>query len=333
MTERLTIEQATALATRALEANGAGRPAAESVARAVVAAHARGRTNVGFQHIPYYCEALKRGAVNGRDEPDVDRVRPGVLHVDARSGFTHYAFDRAFDAFAGMARGQGVAMLSIAHTFTCGELGYFPDRLARVGLIALAATNAGPAAVAPSGAGRAVFSTNPIAYAFPRGGKAPLLVDQSSSACTLVDVHAARNRGESIPADWALDPDGNPTEDPEAALAGSFKPFGGTKGSNIALLVELLAAGLSGGNWSMDAPSFAEGPDCPDVGQWFLAMDPGAAGDAATDRIEAYLDGLEALGAHMPGRHRAAESERALDSGIELPGELYATIQSYCGPE
>lgn len=325
----LVLEEATHLAVRALTASGAGRAPAESVARAVTAAEARGRSNVGFRHLPYYCDALRRGAVDGGVEPEIEASRPAWLTADARSGFAHYAFDQALDRFSEMVRRHGTAVLSVRHTFTCGELGYFPERLARLGFVAIAATNAGPAAVAPDGAGQAVFSTNPLACAFPRPAGPPLLVDQSSSACTLVDVHAARERGERIPRDWALDRDGRPTEDPGEALAGSFRPFGGYKGSNIALMVELLTAGLGGGNWSLDAPSFADGTACPDVGQWFLAMD---AGDGTAARVDAYLSRLAGLGAHVPGREREARMERAAGEGIDLPDELLKTIQSLCDP-
>lgn len=330
VSRHLTIDQAVDLATRALTGSGASHLAARSVAGAVVSAHAMGRTNVGFEHLPHYCDALRRGAVDGRAQPSVRRTRPGLLEVDAHSGFTHYAFDVAIDEFTSMIESQGVALLTIRHTYTCGALGYFPERLARSGFAAIAATNAGPAAVAPSGARRPVFSTNPIAFAFPRSVDPPLLVDQSSSACTLVDVHSARNAGRSIPGDWALDHDGRPTEDPAAALRGSFKPFGGYKGSNIALLVELLAAGLTGGNWSIDAPSFAEGNDCPDVGQWILSMDlTSMAGGSAGRRIDRYLDELASLGCRIPGKDRHKRAESVREDGISLADDLYERIRLY----
>lgn len=334
MHHTLSLQQAIDLATRALTASGAKPAVAQSVARSVVDAHALGRTNVGFEHLPYYCDALRRGAVDGRADPEVVQPRPGLLEADARRGFTHYAFDQALDEFDDMIRQQGVAVLTVCNTYTCGALGYFPARLARRGFVAVAATNAGPAAVAPAGCTLPAFSTNPLACAFPRSGKPPLLIDQSSSACTLVDVRAARERGDAIPGEWALDRDGRPTTDPAAALAGSFRPFGGYKGSNIALLVELLAAGLSGGNWSIDAPSFAAGEETPGVGQWFLAMDIDAfSGGGAEERIDNYLDRIAALGARIPGRDRQEHADAAAGRGIELPPGLYREIESCCRAE
>lgn len=329
MGHTLTIEQAEDLAARALVACGAVEAAARSVARGVVAAHASGRINVGFAHLPYYCDALRRGALDGRVEPAVVQIRPGLLQADATSGFTHYAFDRAVDQFAAMVQSQGVAVLTIRNTYTCGCLGYFPERLAHRGFAAIAATNAGPAAVAYSGAMQPVFSTNPLAFALPREGRAPLLIDQSTSACTLVDVRAARERGVAIPSDWALDRDGSPTDDPGEALEGTFMPFGGYKGANIALMVELLAAGMSGGNWSIDAPSFADDSGCPNVGQWFMAMDLEAVGGAGK-RIDEYLDRLAALGTYIPGQSGQQQREAAREDGICLPDDVFDTVQSCC---
>lgn len=332
MTHTFTLQQARDLAVRALTASGAGPAAAESVARAVVDAHAQGRANVGFEHLPYYCDALRRGAVDGTTEPTVERVRPGVLAADAHAGFSHFAFDRAMEPFAAMVESQGAAVLTIRNTYTCGCLGYFPARLADRGFIAVAATNAGPAAVAPAGGRQAVFSTNPLAFAFPRPGRPPLLIDQSSSACTLVDVRSAREKGEPIPGGWALNRAGSPTTDAAEALEGAFKPFGGYKGSNIALMVELLAAGLSGGNWSIDAPSFADDPDCPGVGQWLLAMDVDAMAGGASERVDRYLDRIAELGAHVPGALRQERLRRAQERGIDIPPELYDRIQTCCRP-
>ena len=125
------------------------------------------------------------------------------------------------------------------------------------------------------------------------------------------------------------------TADPLATLAralqGSFNSFGGRKGSNIALLVELLAAGLGGGNWSIDAASFAEGTDCPDVGQWFLAMDlQSMAGGDAGKRIDHYLVRLASLGCHIPGKARQERAAEAARGGISMEDELYESIRACC---
>ena len=152
----------------------------------------------------------------------------------------------------------GLALFTQKNAYTCGALGYFAGRLAGKGLAALAATN-GPALLAGSGSTKPVYCTNPMAFAAPVAGGPPLLIDQSSSATAFVNIRAAAKAGKPIPDGWALDAEGRPTTDARQAVKGALLAFGGERGANIALMVEVLAAGISGANWSLDAPPFARG--------------------------------------------------------------------------
>src|SRR3546814_8093250 len=130
--------------------------------------------------------------------------------------------------------------------------------------------------VAQGGKAR-VFCTVPLSVAVPTGDETPaLLIDQSSSSASLASLRASAEAGREIPEGWALDPAGHPTTDARAALAGSLLPFGGARGANIALMVELLAAGLTGANWSKDAPPFNKGSASPGAGLFILAIKPAA---------------------------------------------------------
>ena len=132
-----------------------------------------------------------------------------------------------------------------------------------------------PGAIAPWGGATAVFGTNPIAFACPLPDAAPIVVDLSLSKVARGNILAARQKGERIPEGWALDAAGKPTTDPQAALAGTMLPLGDAKGTALALMVELLAAGLTGANYAAEATSFldAEGPP-PGTGQLIIAIDP-----------------------------------------------------------
>src|SRR5690606_11951921 len=141
------------------------------------------------------------------------------------------------------------------------------------GLVALAATN-GPALMAGSGSTRPVFCTNPLAFAAPRSDAPPLLIDQASSATAFVNIREAARRGEEIPPGWAVDREGNETTDPGKAIGGALRAFGGARGANIALMVEVLAAGVTGANWSLDAPSFTAGSQSPGSGLFVLGIEP-----------------------------------------------------------
>ena len=182
-----------------------------------------------------------------------------ALHVrrQGRPG-AYWLRPRLATDLAKTARLFGVAIFTQRNAYTCGELGYFTGRLADEGLVSFAATN-GPALLAGAGSTKPVYCTNPMSFAAPVEGGTPLVIDQSSSATAFVSVRKAAEEGREIPADWALDDAGRPTTDPTAAMQGALLAFGGNRGANIALMVEVLAAGLSGANWSLDAPSISEG--------------------------------------------------------------------------
>ena len=147
--------------------------------------------------------------------------------------------------FAARAETFGIALFAQKGSYTTGELGYYPRRLAEAGLVALAATS-GPALMTVAGAKTPVYCTNPIAFAAPLDEGPPLIIDQASSATAFVELRRYAERGEALPPGWAVDADGQPTTDPQAALRGALLAFGGARGANIALMVEVLAAGIIG---------------------------------------------------------------------------------------
>jgi (2R)-3-sulfolactate dehydrogenase (NADP+) len=144
------------------------------------------------------------------------------------------------------------------------------------------------------------------------------------------NVLAAKQRGEAIPEGWALDAAGQPTTDPEAALAGTMVPLGDAKGTALALMVELLAAGLTGATYAADASSFldAKGPP-PGTGQLIVALDPGALGGEGTAmRFAALAEAVEAqAGARLPGARRLENRARAASEGLSVPAALLAEIE------
>ncbi len=323
MTEPLahvTFDALTALAREALATSGAGPETAEIMAAVLVDAEAKGLHGVGLAHLLTYCEALAVGQIDGHAEPQVERPTPIVFHVDARGGVGHLAFERCFDDLATAATSFGLALFSQRGSFTNAALDWFVDRLAERGLIGIAATNAGPAFLAPSGGTRPVFCTNPMALAVPGQDGPAVLIDQSSSATAFVNIKQAAEQGTPIPLGWALDGAGNPTTDPVAAMSGVLLAFGGNRGANIALMVELLTAGLSGANWSADAPSFLEGDRSPGIGLFVLAISPGVVhGPGFESRIETYIQRLRTeYGAYIPGPRRRSTRDRARAEGLEV---------------
>jgi (2R)-3-sulfolactate dehydrogenase (NADP+) len=184
-------------------------------------------------------------------------------------------FDQALPGLVGAARQVSLATLAQQGSFTCGPLGWFTERLADAGLVALATVVAPAVLAAGPGTGR-VFGTNPMAWSVPRAGQA---ADRRPG----VERHrvslgpGGRRAGRPLSEGWAVDADGHPTTDAEAALAGALLTFGGYKGANIALLVELLSS-MAGGSWSTDAPPWDSGSRPPSVGMFVLALITGPSG-------------------------------------------------------
>jgi (2R)-3-sulfolactate dehydrogenase (NADP+) len=324
MTRRFTLEAAIDLAARAIRGAGASDAAALSLARATVSADAHGKGSSGFSHLMDYLAALKAGRIVGDAEPVVTSPAPAAIHCEAKGGIAQTGFDRAFDSLSERAQTFGIALFTQNGSYTTGELGYYPRRLADVGLVAFAATS-GPALMTVAGAKTPVYCTNPIAFAAPLDEGAPLLIDQASSATAFVQLRHYAERGEALPPGWAVDPDGAPTTDPQAALRGALLAFGGARGANIALMVEVMAAGLAGANWALDAPSFISGNRSPGAGLLVIAITPALLAPDLPQRLRLQLDRLTELGVHIPGR-RAAAAE------IELPDALVVEIERAGAP-
>jgi (2R)-3-sulfolactate dehydrogenase (NADP+) len=215
----------------------------------------------------------------------------------------------------GAARELGIAIFSQRNSYLTGELGYYVRRLTEKGLIAFAATNSNPVLAACANSPR-VYGTNPLAFGFPMpDGREPIVIDQASSETALVNIIAAAKARMPIPSGWATGPDGEPTTDPVQGLAGALLPFGGRKGANIALMVELIAAGISGADWSVDAADFSAGDQSPCVGLTVVAMRADGS-PGAIERASDHVDRLAGLGVYVPGRAKAADRDLAISATV-----------------
>jgi (2R)-3-sulfolactate dehydrogenase (NADP+) len=325
-TIQIGIEEALALCESAAKAAGANAEVANSLARSAVAAEADGQASVGLAHFVDYLEALEAGRIDGNAVPEITRPAGAIILSDARGGAAHPGFDRAFDDLVDTARKFGVAIFSQKNAYTCGALGYFAVRLAERGLVSIAATN-GPALVAGAGGTKPVYCTNPLAFAAPAAGGPPLLIDQSSSATAFVNIRKAALAGQSIPEGWALDAAGHPTTDASAAVKGTLLAFGGSRGANIALMVEVLSAGLSGANWSLDAPPFMSGSQSPGTGLFVLAIEPKLLDPDFDIRMAAQLRRLtDDYGVHVPGLAKAAARRISREAGLSIPRTVHEAI-------
>jgi (2R)-3-sulfolactate dehydrogenase (NADP+) len=315
------------MAHAALVRRGASGGNARSVAISIRRAEADGIRSVGLGYLPTYLGHLTTGKVDGNVVPVVTVPRPSTILVDARHGFAHPAFDAGLPALIAAARANGSATLAISRSYSVGVLGHPAEDIAAHGLVGLAVTNS-PPNIAPWGGRKPLFGTNPMAFAAPRQDQPPLVIDQATSVVTKVSLVQASRSGQPIPEGWALDSDGQPTTDAQAALSGSMLPFGGAKGAGLALMIDLLAAGLTGANFSKDASPYArpDGPP-PGVGQLFMAFDPDAFTSGFLDRVEDMASAmLTQEGVRLPGDRRLRARTKTSMDGVEIDDALLAQI-------
>lgn len=325
----LSAADAEVLAIRALTACGTSVDNATSTARALVAADIDGQAGHGLSRLPAYAAQVKVGKIDGKAVPSFARTRVGSIHIDAQGGFAYPALDLAIDALPPLALEAGIAAAGISSSHHIGQAGRTVERLANLGLVALVVSNT-PSAMAFAGGTRPMMGTNPLAFAAPLPGRAPLVIDLALSLVARSKIVAAQKAGKTIPADWATDAAGNPTTDPAAGLAGALAPIGGPKGAALALMVEILCGALAGGRYGWEASSFLDDRGgSPAVGQMVLVFDTHAFGGGGfTQRMQILVGAIESdPGVRIPGDRRLAARERAKTQGITLAPELHAQIE------
>lgn len=328
--KQLTLAEARTLVAETLERCKTSAENAALVAHALVAAEADGLKGHGLSRVPTYAAQAKVGKVDGFAAPRLAQPRPALALVDAANGFAYPALKVAHNALVTATRSEGVAVAAIRRSHHCGVAGHQVETLAEQGLMALFFANT-PAAIAPWGGAKGLLGTNPIAFACPLPDSSPIIVDLSLSKVARGNILAAKQRGEAIPEGWALDGTGNPTTDATEALQGTMVPLGDAKGTALALMVELLAAGLTGANYAGEASSFlnAEGPP-PGTGQLMIAFDPVMfGGEGALKHFASLAAMIEAEpGARLPGSRRFANRAAAEAKGIAIAPALLAEIEA-----
>jgi (2R)-3-sulfolactate dehydrogenase (NADP+) len=330
LTETIGIAAAETLVISALMRAGASEVQARSTARALIAAECDGQSGHGLSRVPTYVEQLRCGKVRGHATPSLERIGSSAFRVDAAFGFAYPAIDLAAAALIEAARERIIAIAAIRHSHHFGQAGAHVERLAMAGLVAFLFGNS-PKAMAFWGGSKPMMGTNPIAFAAPMPDGAPLVIDLALSVAARGRIVAAARAGRELPEGWAFDSAGRPTRDAAEALKGSMAPLGGAKGAALALMVEILAAAVTGSNFGFEASSFldSEGPP-PDTGQLVLAFDPGplSAGTyAARMRALAAAFAAEA-GVRPPGARRFDNRRQADEMGLAVEASLLAQIRA-----
>ncbi|MEC7302308.1 MAG: Ldh family oxidoreductase, partial [Pseudomonadota bacterium] len=310
-TVHMSLDEVRALSTEVLIANGMSEANAIIIADVVTQAEADGTHSHGLFRVPGYVTSMRSGRMNGKAVPEVTEKSPGLVAVDSKNGFSPPAIIAGKPLAIEKAKSQGIAALGLRNNGNLNALWWEAEHFGDAGLICLTMSTS-QSFVAPWGGNKALFGTDPIAFACPRAGKPPMVFDYATSASARGEIQVAAREGHSIPKGWALDKDGNDTTDPAAALEGVQLPFGGHKGNAIMIMVELLSAGLTGGNFCFEAQEQVDafgghdaGPS--NAGQIFILIDPKGFHETFLDRVEALFGEILAQeGTRIPGDRRYA---------------------------
>ncbi|CAE8587723.1 unnamed protein product, partial [Polarella glacialis] len=326
---------------------GLNENAAVAVAANITRAEQDGCKSHGLFRLPGYCASLRSGKVNGAAVPEVRSIAPACVLVDAGGGLSTPAVLSGHGMLVEKARANGIAALLVtrAHHFAA----LWPDvepLAAEHGLVAMAFLNSKAFVAHAPGGRKPVYGTNPMAFACPRrspdGGlsERPFVFDQASATMARGDMMIAARDGHAIPAGCALDEHGEPTTDAAAGLRGAQLPFAGHKGTAIALMVEILAASLTGDAFAHEAlASAAPGDKGPTQhGEVILAIDPercsaGGGRAAFLSRVEDLLGFVEAEATEaeeaghsmrLPSQRRFAARQRTAEEEgvVEVPEAL-----------
>ena len=324
-------EELLVLARNALERAGANPVMAAATARHLVRAEEHGLPTHGLSRVPFYCGFLKNARADGAARPAMAAERGGACLIDNRDGLPYESSAWAIEEIIQRARRNGVAFAGITNSAHVGVLGIHLLPVAAAGMVGIAFTNS-PAAIPAWGGKKALFGTDPVAFAFPRPKGEPLVIDLALTTVVRGKIMMAMTRGEKIPEGWALDRHGKPTTDPKEAIEqGSLFPIGGVKGAMLALSFELVCAALTGSAIGPEADSFfSDQGNKPRIGHAFMAIDPSAlAGhERYFERVEAVVKAMLAdEGVRLPGARRFATERKARAEGIEVAEDLLAKIE------
>ncbi len=325
----LTLNEIYALANKTLVSNNCDEETANILADFIMKAERDGSLSHGLFRLPAYIAGLKSGKINGRARPEIKKISQSVIKVSGNNCLAPIVLSIAIPELIKTTKENGIAVLAINNSHHMAAMWPETEMIAEQGLVAFACTSYKPA-VAPAGATKPLFGTNPISFAWPRKGKTPVVYDMATASMAMGEVQVAKREGHKVPLGTGLTKDGKETTDPgEIADGGVLLPFGGYKGSSIAMMVELLAGALVGDNFSYEtaAKDNSDGGP-PSGGEFILAISPDILSENDWNKhSNEFFDKMKSMdGVRLPGERR---HKNRLDKGPRnINEELVNKIKS-----
>ena len=314
-TTSLSLKEIYDLAKKTLLFNGCDEENASILSDTIMRAERDGSLSHGLFRLPAYVASLKSQKVNGKARPEAKKISPSVIKVLGNSAFAPMVLKVGLPELIKLAKETGVAVLAITNSHHMAAMWPETEAIAEAGLVGFACTSYKPM-VAPAGAKKALFGTNPISFAWPRPGKTPVVYDMATAAMAMGEVMVAARDGHKVPLGTGLNKEGKETTDPqEITKGGVLLPFAGYKGSAIAMMVELLAGALVGETFSYETAEKDNndgGP--PSGGEFILAISPEKiSGSDWNKHADEFFNKMKSMdGVRLPGERR---HKNRLDKG------------------
>ncbi len=335
-TVRLTPDEIRQLCLQVLDHCGYGQDHAAAIAQMLTTCQMDDCQSHGLFRLFMCAQTMQAGQIDGHARPVLTASDNAVVRVDAQGGMSLLAARMGLPVLIEKAQTHGIAALAINRCFHFSALWPEVESLAAEGLAAMAMVPS-HAWVAPAGGTRGSLGTNPLAFSWPRKSGDPFTFDFATSAFARGEIELYQRAGKPLPEGVAIDRDGNPTTDPQAAMDGAMLTFGGYKGSALSIMIELMAGPLIDDLTSLESMEFASAAGgAPYHGQIILAFDPQALGGGSSDagdaRAERLFSDILAQGARLPSQRRFAARARNIERGYaEVSAQLHADLLALLG--
>lgn len=295
-----------------------------------------GHQSHGVMRMSSYAKRLRSGAMQASTEPDLVVDGGAIAVIDGRDGVGQVIAAHAMRQAVERAKRHGIGAVAVRHSGHFGTAMYYTRMASQEGCIGFLSTNASPAMAAWGGSEKSI-GANPWSLAAPAGCHAPMILDIANTAAARGKLYLAKQQGVDIPEGWAVDPEGYPTTDPVAGIAGNILPFAEHKGYAIAVMMDVLSGILSGGQFGADivSPNVPEGQS--GAGHLAIALNieafrPLSAFCKDMERlVEAIKSGPRAPGINeicYPGELEALADTHHRTVGVGLPGETITELNS-----
>jgi L-2-hydroxycarboxylate dehydrogenase (NAD+) len=316
--------------------HGLKKDQASICAEALINAELVGAPSHGLSRLKMYCDRISKKVINPKPIIKIKKISQSIAHVDANNSIGFVAADIAIKTAIKNAKKTGLGLVGVKNSGHYGLSGYYAEQAVKKNLIVMVFTSA-PPAVAPHGALKSLFGTNPICFGVPTGSKIPFILDTSIAMINRGKIRVAAREGKKIPLGVALDKFGKPTTDPQKALGGVQLPIAGFRGSGLAWMVDILSGVFTGGNHAgrvKDPFTDFSGPQ--NIGHLFFVIKPNLfVGNSFYERIKDNIKTIKKLPKIKgikeilyPGENKFYRYKKNITKDIEITKNVLKDLNS-----